>query len=232
MRFLFVTLQFVESDFYAEVASELTVRGHEVAMVAMSPRAAAKHRDRMPTYCMLDLVAAAGLRRPVAEEAAEIESQYSLPTLRDAYRTDRACFGRSESWSLDWAVRHFRAMEKIFDAESPDVVFLDVGGEVLRTAAHEVARARGVTVLFPFYTIFPRPLRLHANTMQGPIVTREEIRPLRPEERGEVETFIAEFTERAQPIREYRRSPSLRTHWRNLVRHVVIKLTKDRDNPY
>ena len=232
MRFLFVTLQYVESDFYAEVASELADRGHDVALVTVSARSAAKLGRRLRTHCMPKLVRKALLTGRLEDEVARIESIYETPTVREVYRTDWPCRGKTEEWCLERTVRHFRAMEGIFDRESPDVVFLDTGGETLRTAAYLVARRRRITSLFPFYTIFPRPLRLYADTMDAPIVHPDELRTLSTEERDEIEAFIADFTTRARPIRDYRRTPTLITHWRNLVRHTVVKLTVDRDNEY
>ena len=44
VRFLFTTLQFMESDFYRRVSAELATRGHEVAHVAFSRRAAESMR--------------------------------------------------------------------------------------------------------------------------------------------------------------------------------------------
>jgi len=232
MRFLFVTLQFVESDFYAEVASELSARGHDVALVTSSPRAASKLGRRLRTHCMAKLVEEAVLEGALEDEVARIEATYDTPTVREVYRTDWPCDGKSEEWCLRRTVRHFRAMEGIFDRESPDMVFLDVGGETLRTAAHLVARRRGITSLFPFYTIFPQPLRLYADTMHAPIVEQDELRELTLEEHDEVEAFIADFTTRARPIRGYRRTPTLRTHWRRLFRHTGMKLSIDRANEY
>ena len=49
---------------------------------------------------------------------------------------------------------------------------------MMRTVTHLVGLDRQVTVLFLFYTIFPNPLRLYANTMHAPIVAAEDVRPL------------------------------------------------------
>ena len=201
-------------------------------MVTTSPAAARKLRRRLRTHCMSDLVADVSLDGPLADEVGRIEAVYDTPTLRDVYRTDWPCHGRSEAWCLDRTVRHFRAMEGVFDRESPNAVFLDVGGETLRTVAHLVAKRRGVTSLFPFYTIFPQPLRLYADSMHAPIVTADEILPLSNGDRAAVEPLIADFTSRAEPIRKHRRTPTLRTHWRNLFRHASMKLTIDRRNEY
>src|SRR3712207_7450105 len=48
------------------------------------------------------------------------------------------------------------------------------GSETMRTAAHAVALRREAQVLFLFYTIFPRPLRLYRDTMHAPIVDRTD----------------------------------------------------------
>jgi hypothetical protein len=233
MRFLFVTLQYIESAFYGEVALELTARGHHAAMVSYSRRAASKlRRHGLTAYSVRERLGEIGGADPDPRLVAETERAYALPTLRDVYRTDVACRGHGEAWSGERTIRHFQAVERIFDLERPDVVFLDVGGETIRTAAHRVARRREVTVLFPFYTIFPRPLRLYANTMHAPIVTNEEIRALAVDEGAEVDAFVHDFIERNRPIREYRRTPTLQTHWRNLVRHTLVRAALDRDNEY
>ena len=41
------------------------------------------------------------------------------PTLRDVYRTDWACNGRSEEWCVERTVRHFLALERMFDELGP-----------------------------------------------------------------------------------------------------------------
>ena len=230
---MFVTLQFIESDFYGEVGANLGARGHDVAVVTVSRRAAAKlSRRGVRAHCLPDVIAALPADPPLAEEVQRLESTYETPTLRDVYRTDQPSRGRPEDWSLARTARHFRAIEQVFDREQPDVVVLDVGGEILRTAAHLVALERGVPVLFLLYTLFPRPLRLYRDTLHAPIVTPDELRPLSDAERTEVEAFIAEFIARDRPIRAYRQTPNVRSHWRNLARHIAVKLTQERDNEY
>ena len=233
MRFLFVTLQYIESDFYGDVALELAARGHRATMATYSPRAASKLRRRgLNAHSVRERLGDIGEVDPDPNAVADVERAYALPSLRDVYRTDVACRGRGDAWSRERTIRHFHVFEGIFEVEQPDVVFLDVGGETLRTVAHRVARRRDVTVLFPFYTIFPRPLRLYANTMNAPIVSDDEIRPLTMEEAAEVDAFVSDFIRWDRPIREYRRTPTLQTHWRNLLRHTVVRATLDRDNEY
>ena len=233
MRFLFTTLQFVESEFYGRVGRQLEERGHEVAHVAFSRRSAAELRGRgVRVRCLPDLMAALGPLSGVEAEARRIEGRYDTPTLRDVYRTDAACAGRSEDECVERTVRHFLALERVFDEVDPDVVVPEVGSETMRTAAHLIGLDRGVTVLFLFYTIFPRPLRLYANTMHAPIVPPEELRELSSSERDEVEGFIAEFTARAMPIRPHREPRVNRSTLRDFGRHVAVRLTQDRDNEY
>ena len=53
MRFLFTTLQFIESEFYGRVGAELERRGHEVAHVAYSRRASDMLRRKgFTAYCL------------------------------------------------------------------------------------------------------------------------------------------------------------------------------------
>ena len=80
------------------------------------------------------------------------------------------------------------------------MVVPEVGSETMRTAAHLIgldrARAR---VLFLFYTIFPDPLRLYADTMHAPIVAPSEVRELEPGASApRSRRFIADFTARRQ----------------------------------
>ncbi len=232
MRFLFTTLQFIESEFYGRVGAQLESQGHQVAHVAYSRRAADMLRRRgFRAYCLRELMDDLGPVE-IARHAERIERSYDTPTLRDVYRTDIACDGRSEDWCVERTVRHFLALERVFDEVSPEVVVPEVGSETMRTAAHLIGLDRDLTVLFLFYTIFPNPLRLYANTMHAPIVPREEVRELAPDERAEVEGFIAEFTARATPIRPYRRPRITRATLRDFGRHIAVRSLRDRDNEY
>ena len=232
MRFLFTTLQFIESGFYGRVGAQLERQGHEVAHVAYSRRASDMLRRKgFRAYCLRDLMDDLGPVE-VARHAERIERSYDTPTLRDVYRTDIACDGRSEEWCVERTVRHFLALERIFDEVIPEAVVPEVGSETMRTATHLIGLDRGAKVLFLFYTIFPNPLRLYENTMHSPIVPQDEVRKLTPEEREEVEDFIAEFTSRAAPIRPYRRPRVTRATLRDFGRHIAVRFLRDRDNEY
>jgi hypothetical protein len=233
MRFLFTTLQTYESDFYGRVGAELARRGHEAAHVTISRESARLLRGRgFHAVCLPDAMAAIGELADLDAEVRRIEELYELPSIREIYRADRPCDGRSEDWCIRRTVRHVRALEVIFDDIRPDVLVPEVGNETIRVASHLVAVERGIPVLFLLYTIFPRPLRLYVDTLHAPIVAEEEIRPLEPEERAEVEAFRREFTERAEPIRRHRRVPVEARRARVFAGHVVRKLGVDRDNEY
>ena len=70
------------------------------------------------------------------------------------------------------------------------------------------------------------------DTLHAPIVEQEELRELSPEEREEVEAFKRSFTERAAPIREYRRWPVERRRAELFLDHVRRKRGEDADNEY
>lgn len=231
-RILFTTLQFVESEFYGRVGAQLVARGHEVAHVTVSRRSAEQLRDAgFSTWCLPDLVAQQGAL-DIAGETARIEGRYDTPSLRDVYRTDPACRGKDEAFCIERTVRQCRALEEVFDAFAPDVVVPEVGSETMRTLAHLIGRDRGATVLYLFFTIFPRPLRLYRDTYHAPIVAPEEVRPLAPDERAEVEAFIAEFTARGTPILAHRKATVTPAKLRDFARHVWVAATDERDNEY
>ncbi len=227
MRFLFCTLQFDESDFYGRVGRELQRQGHEVFHVAYSRRSA----RRLGGACLPELMARLG-PLDVEVEAARIERTYAIPSLRDVYLTDWPLKGCSERHCIERTVRHFVALERVFDEVRPDILVPEVGSETMRTAAHVIGLERGVRVLFVFYTIFPNPLRLYEDTMHAGIVAPEEVRELSDSERAEVEGFIADFTARDKPIRRYRASRATAKTGRDLLRHVIVRATQDRDNEY
>jgi Capsule polysaccharide biosynthesis protein len=233
VRFLFTTLQFRESDFYGRVGAELSARGHDVAHVAFSRRAATALRGKgFRAECLPDRMAAL---EPIADPEAEgraVVARYGLPTLRDVWKPDRPCEGKPDAWCVERTVRHFRALEAIFDELRPEVVVPEVGSETMRTAAHEIALDRGAEVLFLFYTIFPNPLRLYRDTMHAPIVAEAELRELAPEERVEVEDFIARFTAADRPIREYRAATVTPAKLRDFARHIAVSAIHDSDNEY
>ncbi len=233
IRFLFTTLQHIESDFYGRVGAELQRRGHEVAHVTYSRRAASElERQGFTAFCLPDRMAALGFELDLDAEAARIVSSYDTPTLRDIHRTDFVCDGRPEEWSVERTVRHMLAFEQIFAEWGPQIVVPEVGNETIRRSAHLVGLARGVPVLFLFYTIFPEPLRLYVDTMDAPIVAPDQLRELSAPERARVEEFIDDFIRRDEPIREYRDPGVTSTRLRMFARHVGVKLLFDRDNEY
>jgi hypothetical protein len=237
MRFLFATRERYETEFYGRVGAELMAIGHDVAHVAYSRRAAGQLRRAQPrirTYCLTDLMRAlAPFDRD--SEARRIEERYMIPevpTIRDVYRTDWPTYARSEEESVERTVRHFLGYERVFDEVGPDVVLPEVGSETLRTAPHLIGVERGSEVLFLFYTIFRDPLRLYRNTLHAPIVPEAEVRALSPDERVEIEEFIAEFKARNMPIRRYI-EPTVSTGVaREWLSHVAVRAIWDRDNDY
>jgi hypothetical protein len=232
VRFLFTTLQFIESEFYGRVGAELECRGHEVAHVAYSRRSAETLRRRgFRAHCLTDAMAELG-PLDIQRHAERIVRDYDTPTLRDVYRTDVACEGLSEQGCIERTVRHFVALERVFDDVRPEVLVPEVGSETMRTAAHLIGVDREATVLFLFYTIFPNPLRLYANTMHAPIAPPEDVRELTSGEMAEVERFIGEFTARAKPIRPYRRPRITPRTLRDFGRHIAVRVLRDRDNEY
>jgi hypothetical protein len=232
VRFLFTTIQHRESDFYGRVGTALVRREHEVTQVTFSRRAATVLRRRgFTAHCLPDAMASLG-PFDLEREARRIERAYETPSLRDVYRTDPPCEGRPERWSIERTVRHFLALERIFDASDPEVVVPELGTETLRTATHLIGLRRGIPVLFPLYTLFPQPLRLYRDTLHAPIVPRAEVRPLGASERSEVERFIGDFTARATPIRAYREPRLTARKLGELGRHLVVRGLFDRDNDY
>jgi hypothetical protein len=232
MRFLFTTLQYVETDFYGRVGERLERMGHEVRHLTWSRRAAARLRRRgAAADCLPELLRALG-PIDVEREARRILELHDLPSLRDVWRTDWPCEGKPDAWCLERTVRHFLAIERLFDRAAPQVVVPEVGSETMRTAAHLVGLSRGVPVLFLLYTIFPRPLRLYVDTLDAPIVDPGELRELGESERAEVEEFTRAFKRSAAPIRPHRRPPIRPRRAPLLLRHVAVRALWDRDNEY
>ncbi|MGI8421915.1 MAG: hypothetical protein ACR2MU_06610 [Gaiellaceae bacterium] len=232
MRFLFLTIQLFESDFYGEVGAQLGAEGHEVVHVTVSRRSARRLRERgFEAVSLLDRLED---RAPtaLAGEVARIEREYGIENVNDVSRTDVASAKLSDAAATSRTVRYFRALEQLFDELQPDVLVPEVGSEMPRTAAHAVALRRAVPTLFLFYTIFPRPLRLYVDTMHAPIVPLEELRPLAPAERAEVDRFVREFTTRAQPIRAHRRGGVTRKRLQHARSYIGARVREDRDNDY
>jgi hypothetical protein len=233
MRFLFTTLQTYESEFYGRVGEELRAHGHEVSHVTVSRASAEALRAQgIDARCLLDVAAALGEPDDLDAEVRRIEETYDTPHIRDVYRADRACDGRSEQWCVSRTVRQFRALERVFDDVSPGVVVPEVGNETIRVASHLIGLRRGVPVLFLLYTIFSDPLRLYVDTLHAPIAGQDEVRELSEEEREEVEAFRRSFTAAAKPIREHRRVPVELRRVKVYAGHVRRKATVDRDNDY
>ena len=233
MRFLFTTLQTYESEFYARVGAELTAHGHEASHVTISRASAQALREQgMDARCLADVAAALGEPADLDAEVRRLELTYDMPHIRDVYRADWACNGRSEQWCVARTVQAFRALERVCDDVGPDVLVPEVGNETIRVASHLVGLQRGIPVLFLLYTIFPDPLRLYVDTLHAPIAGQDEVRELSAEEREEVESFRREFTARAKPIREHRRVPVELRRVKVFAGHVRRKASVDRDNDY
>ncbi len=234
MRFLFSTLQHIESDFYGRVGRNLRRQGHDVAHLTYSRRAAQVLRRRGDqAYCLPDLMAEVEPLGSWREEEARIVDRYPIPSLHEVYRTDPPCRDESdEAWCVERTVRHFLAIEALFERLDPEVVVPEVGNESIRTVSHLVATAEGATTLFLMYTIFDRPLRLYADTMDAPIVAQDELRALAPEEGAELDDFIARYTERNRPIRDYRRVTVDLHRFHMLGRHLLVRSLWDRSNDY
>jgi hypothetical protein len=230
VRFLFTTLQTYESEFYGTVGEELERRGHETAHVSVSREAARLLQARgLESHCLLDAMEEPP---PLDGEVQRIESTYPIPHIRDVYYADRITAGKPEEWAIRRTVRHFRAVERLVDELRPDVLVPEVGNETIRVVAHLVGLQRRIPVLFLLYTIFPNPLRLSVDTLHAPIVEQNEVRELTDAEREEVETFRRTFTERAKPIREYRRWPVELRRAKLFADHVRRKRGEDADNEY
>jgi hypothetical protein len=232
MRFLFTTFGFTESDFYGRVSDDLRRLGDDVEHVVWSRRSAEQLRRKGYTaHLMPEALRDVGPFDSEVEQRRILET-YDTPTIRDVYKTDWACAGKSEQESVERTIRHFLALERIVDAARPDVIVPEVGSESMRTVTHLVGLEREIPVFFLFYTIFDDPLRLYANTMHAPVVAQDEVRELDPREREEIEDFIARFKSRDKPIRTHRKSRVTGATLRDFGRHVATKATVERDNEY
>ncbi|MBA3327464.1 MAG: hypothetical protein H0T43_04090 [Solirubrobacterales bacterium] len=233
MRFLFTTIQFVESDFYARVSLSLRDdHGHDICHVTVSRRATAAMRAQgLDARCLPELLADVG---PFSLEAeiARIESTYDVPSLRDIYLADPACAGRDEAWCVQRTVRHVLALEAVFADVDPDVLVPEVGSETIRTVAQLVSSTGRSDSVLLFYTIFPHPLRIFVNTVSAPIVAPEEVRALDDGERREAEEFIAAYQRRDTPTLPHRRATVTAAKLRDFARHVVVAAREERDNEY
>jgi hypothetical protein len=235
MRFLFATLQHAESDFYGRVGRELRRRSsHNVAHLTYSRRAAmVLRRQGDEAYCLPDLMKDVRPAGSWDAEAARIVAQYPIPSLHEVYRTDLPCRDNPDDrYCVERTVRHFLAIERLFERLQPDVVVPEVGNESIRTVSDLVGQDRGARTLFLMYTIFDDPLRLYANTMDAPIVAPAEVRPLAPEEEAELDDFIHRYMARNVPSREYREVALSPGRFRVAARHFAVRALWDRDNDY
>ena len=233
MRIAFATLGHVESDFYGRVGEHLRRAGHEVFHLTYSRRAAALLRRDGEAHCLPDLMAAVVPERSWADEEKRVLARYGLPDLRAVHRTDPSCrTARRQGECGERTLRHFLAIEALFERVRPDFVVPEVGNETIRAVAHLVGRSLGATTLYLMYTLFDRPLRLYPNTLDAPIVEQSEVRDLSAAEEAELDDFITRFVERDRPIREHRRIGIEARRATILARHLAVRAIWDRDNDY
>ena len=233
MRFLFTTLQTYESEFYGRVGAELERRGHDVSHLTFSRAAATALAELgFDARCLPDVVAALPAGGTLDEERQRIETTYALPSIREIYRVDWAAAGLSEEASIRRTVEQVRAVEHVLEDVQPDVLVPEVGNETIRQAMHLAGIERGIPVLFLFYTIFPKPLRLYIDTVHAPIVPVDALRELTAEERAEVDAFRAEFIARATPTVPHRRVPIELRRVRVFADHLARRRGPDHDNDY
>jgi hypothetical protein len=226
VRFLFVTVQGFESAFYGRVGAHLRADGHEVEHLTASRRAAARLRETGERARALQDVETA----LAPDEAARLETTYG--PLLDLARTDPAARALAPAEGGRRAARIVRAVERALDDAQPDVLVPEVGRETIRLAAHAVARERGIPTLFLLYTIFPQPLRLSVDTLRGPIVPPETVRPLDPEERAAVAAFREAFVARDRPIRAHRSFAVTRVRLARLADELDRAVRGDSGNEY
>ena len=233
MRFLFTTLQFIETDFYGRVSRELERMGHECVHAVFSRQGAEDLRSEgLTAWCLTDLMEQAGRDLDVPAEVARIESTYDIPAIRRVHLTDPPVRNRPEAELTERSVRHFLALERVFDEAKPDVLVPEVGRETMRHVATLIAQRRDITYFYFYLTIFPNSLLLFPNHRYGPIMPPDEVRELSAEERDEVEAFITAYKERAKPIYVHQKSRVRPDKLRDLARHIRVSLTLDRDNEY
>src|SRR5215211_2917602 len=139
MRFLFATLQYRESDFYARVGQELGRRGHDVSHVTYSRRATKVLRGRgLDAYCLPELMKEE-LPASWRDLEAQIVGEHPIASLGDVYRTDPPYrHGDSPERCAERTVQQFVATQRLFDRLRPDLVVPEVGSESMRTVVQLV----------------------------------------------------------------------------------------------
>ena len=207
MRFLFTTLQTYESEFYGFVSARARQRGARGrARDGVARSRACSARGRLRGGAFTDVLAELAQPDDIAAESARIEAEYGLPTSATsiAATTPSPVNPRRGAAARG---RYVRALERVFDDVRPGCAL--PGGrqrdDPRRLAP--IALQREIPVLFLLFTIFPKPLRLYADTRPRAVVEVDEVRELTDPERDELETFRRAFTARAEPIRDYRRVP-------------------------
>src|SRR5439155_3732635 len=105
-----------ETEFYGSVGRELERRGHAVTQVSVSRQAARLLRAQgTDARCLGQIADELGEPPSLDAEVRRLEETYAIPHLRSVYANDWPCAGRSEDWCLRRTVRHFRALECVFD---------------------------------------------------------------------------------------------------------------------
>src|SRR5262245_62665860 len=86
MRLLFTTLQTYESEFYARVGEELTLRSHAVSHLTVSREAARLLREHgSDASCLADVVTEVGRPASLESEVRRLEEAYDMPHNRAVY---------------------------------------------------------------------------------------------------------------------------------------------------
>ena len=139
MRFLFTTLQTTRASSTAASGAARAARPRGRAPRVLAPRRPPAAQQGLRAWCLPDLMAALEPRSTARPRTSGSSGSTTRRRCATSTRPTGPATASREAWCVERTVRHFRAIERLFDELRPDVVVPEVGQ---RDHAHRRAPRR------------------------------------------------------------------------------------------
>jgi len=161
--FVSVDSHIPESNFYSVIGQQLVQQGYSVAIVTLSQQEILRHKD-ISVYWIGDWLPDMNSPDLIREET-RILSAYGLPSLKWLWLSDRGIYRNSPQVMRRKAIAYFLAWEQIIEEMSPDYIFSDFGGELMRRVPYRVAQLQGKAYIYMDWSPIRGLFALHTSEL-------------------------------------------------------------------